>query len=85
MNKIIYLILLILSCTGLSVYAYDYTEEDKNSVIDCYTKKCNPYSIYQDPYSIYQDPYSIYQDPYSVYQDPYSENYVPNCKLTGSC
>ena len=71
MNRIIYLILLILSFTGLSVYAYDYTEDHRNSVIDCYTEEC--------------DPYSVYQDPYSVYQDPYSEKYIPDCRLTGSC
>ena len=85
MNKIIYLIILIISFTGLSAYARDYIEDYRNSVMDCYTEECDPYSGYQDPYSIYQDPYSIYQDPYSEYQDPYSEKYIPNCKLTGSC
>ena len=80
MHKLV--LLLIISFTGLPVYAYDYIEDYRNPVLDCYTEKCDPYSIYQDPYSVYQDPYSIYQDPYSVYQDPYSENYIPNCNVT---
>ena len=77
--------LLLIFFMGLPVAAYDYTKDYRNYVPNCYTKECDPYSIYQNPYSIYQDPYSIYQDPYSEYQNPYSEKYIPNCKLTGSC
>ena len=74
-------ILLLFYFLSFSVYAYD----SDDSVLDCYTERCDPYSEYQDPYSKYQDPYSEYQDPYSEYQDPYSEKYIPNCKLTGGC